>query len=910
MNMNRLVKMSLMFCATLVATFSMADSFKNTFSGADDLGDFTITGPATLDSSVKYDGHSTLKLSPKSKAIWTLRNTDGSGKVSMWIKEDGAQQGSKTRRTGPRWGIVQTDKRALVMGIIYAPYLAGATTYTVSDSDQKSWFNVQYVAEKRNNEWNNWVFDFDAANGLKIIRNGKEVKRFDWNKTKIKGFSGIALFGDSGTKTPHTIWVGEVRGSLDGAMVAKPTPPPPPPPVVPAKDPAATKVVRLKPELEGQHPRLLFTKEDLPKMKAWAKTEDGQKAMAKMKSYVGGSRPDKSVKFQKDATDGQRQGVWRAPTAGMYYLMTGDETAKQNALGFMKLFLETENWELGSERDAGMSSANIATGAALLYDWMYDDLTPEFREKYRAKLLKQARRQYYGGHLNGNKSNGYWQGDPANNHRWHRNSGMVLSLLAVADKTKTDDDFMLQKMEEELTYVDKWLPVDGSTHEGPIYMIFGLQYLVLAMQASDNCLGTDYLSSSSFYEMVPLFMMSSSAPDISQRLAYGDCPATGSLGSYGVALYMCAVAHDKADYVAGIKALEEAQPKSFWLGWQDFIWLYQARDMKGDMLSLPTRTIFDDVGVVYVRDSWNTNAVASLFKCGPLGGYGLNAFRNENNFKYINVAHDDFDANSFTIFNDGKLTAWTDGYSAHKVSANHNTILVNKTGQMVVGRMKDGYKFNQPGSGDMTKMAVITTFKDFGDVLITEGEASGSYPANKKGKVRPGLDQYRRSFIWVEGKYILVLDSIKSASPADITWLMQSKAVDTIDADKGIYKLVNGDALCLFQVLCTSKTTSEMVTGTADNRGKNMGLEQLQLTANGDALRFASVFNPWQQKSVSVSIDVKNATQALVTVAGSDFKDVWAWETPKGKFVPSTINGKVGAKTISISAKDKYEIEF
>jgi hypothetical protein len=911
MKMKELIKASLVLCVAMISTISMGEEFKSTFADAKDLGCFKITGPASLDSDVQYDGHPTLKLSPKSQAIWTLRDTDGWGKVSIWVKEDGAQQGSKDRRAGPRWGIVQSDKRALVMGIIYAPYLAGDTTYTVSDSDQKSWFNVQYVAEKRNNNWNNWVFDFDADKGLKIIRNGKEVKRFDWNKTQIKGFNEIALFGDSSTKNPHTIWVGEVSGSLDGAMLAKPTPPPPPPPaIVPEKDEAPKKIVKLKPELEDVHPRLFFTKEDLPSMRAWAKTEEGKAAVAKMESYIGVSNPPSDRKFQKDATDGQRQGIWRAPTAGMYYLITGDEAAKQKALGFMKVFLETENWELGGERDAGMSSANIAVGAALLYDWLYNELDPEFRDKYRDKLLLQARRQYYGGHLNRLHSNGYWQGDPANNHRWHRDAGMTLCLLAVADSKKSDDDFMLEKLEEELAYVDKWLPIDGSTHEGPTYMIFGLQYLVLAMQASDNCLGTDYLSSNKFYEMVPLFMLSSSAPDISQRLAYGDCPATASLGSYGNAMYMCAIANDKADYVEGVKELEKAQPKSFWLGWPDFIWLYQARDMKaGKLENVPTKTIFADVGVVYVRDGWAKDAVASLFKCGPLGGYGLNAFRNENNFKYINVAHDDFDANSFTIFNNGKLTAWTDGYSYQTRSANHNTILVNKTGQMVVGRMKEGYKYNQPGSGDMTKMAVITTFKDFGDVFITEGEASGSYPAVTKGKARPALNQYRRSFIWVEGKYILVFDYIKSSTPADITWMMQGKKLETIDAAKNSYKLVNEDASCTFDVLCTAQTTGEIVTGTADSRGKNLGLKQLQLTANGDKLRFASVFNPWQQKTLTISMEVKNEKQAVITVTGPDFKDMWAWEIPIGKFVPSTIQGKIGSKVISISEKDKFKFD-
>ncbi|MCX7916750.1 MAG: heparinase II/III-family protein [bacterium] len=130
-----------------------------------------------------------------------------------------------------------------------------------------------------------------------------------------------------------------------------------------------------------------------------------------------------------------------------------------------------------------------------------------------------------------------------------------------------------------------------------------------------------------------------------------------------------------------------------------------------------------------------------MFKCGPLGGYSLNKFRNENNFKYVNVAHDDLDANSFIIYTKGKFVATTDGYSRSKKSANHNTILVDGKGQIPPGR-REGDVWTQPATGqtDMTQLAYITKFKDMGDVVISEGEV---------GRFYQNLRKFRRSFIWV-----------------------------------------------------------------------------------------------------------------------------------------------------------------
>ena len=115
--------------------------------------------------------------------------------------------------------------------------------------------------------------------------------------------------------------------------------------------------------------------------------------------------------------------------------------------------------------------------------------------------------------------------------------------------------------------------------------------------------------------------------------------------------------------------------------WLALVW-YPKSLAAGSIANIPTRDFFADLGLQFVRESWDAGGVGAMFKCGPFGGYKLNEYRHREGMKYVNVAHDDPDANSFLLFADGEMVAKTDGYSKHKKSANHNTILINCTGQV------------------------------------------------------------------------------------------------------------------------------------------------------------------------------------------------------------------------------------
>lgn len=877
-----------------------------TMEGQDALSAWQTTGSVSIDDAQKHGGSGAMKVEPGATATWKLRDTDGAGKVEIWVYEDQTKpEKPKERRAGPTVGIVDASGRIIAVGSIYAPYLSGDGTYSAGEwtpaKKEQPYFHVNYLGIKRTAGWHKWTFDFDADKGLTILHNDKDVnaqrKRYDWNKSDVKGFAGVIVIGDEKKEGGQTIWVDDVNVALGGEMNAQPTPPPPPPPVVPEKDPALEgPVPTLNKEVMAKHPRLLFGPEDIEKMKAKLDTPMGKLFNEQFKAYLPPSTPPDNAKFQTDATDGQRQGLWRMPTVALHYTLTGDQNSFKHARGFLEMLLDLEAWETTSERDSGMSSANIMIGAALTYDMLYNDLDPDFREKFRKKLILHARKQYHGGHLRKNPGTHYWQGDPQNNHRWHRNAGMTLAILA-AYEGNPEEQWILAKTREDLDYVNEWLPEDGTSHEGLTYMIFGGTHLLLAVDAADRCFDPQvhkpYLPRP-FYKSVGEYLMAGQTPDMEHFFNYGDSGGGGLHSAYANFLYATAAAHEQKDVQAALDAAWKRAPNRMNVtAWSAIIW-YEPSLSGASLDDLPTRHYFEDLGLLFVRDGWTEQSTGAMFKAGPMGGFRLNEFRNDNGFQYINVAHDDPDANAFVLWKDGRFIAETDRYSKHKQSSNYNTILINGMGQMAKGRPEGGV-WSQPATGktDMTKMAYITAYEPGDDLVIIEGEAAGSYLSardRKTGATRPDLDRFRRTFVWVEGQYLLVIDDIKAPSKVDVTWLMQAPKMEVSDADAHRYTMSNEGQAIGLHVVPSAKMTGQVVESTADHRGSKLGWRQLQLKANTDAVRVYSVYDAFGKGPLTLKVDeADDGKSATLTVTGQGVDDTWQWTSATNDKAPAKV---------------------
>ena len=209
---------------------------KYDFDSNEALAGVTVTGDVTIDMTKGREGKGgALKLAAGGKAVIKLRDKDDSGKVDIWVYDDGTKpEDAKANRTGPRWGITQSDGQVFVVGILYAKYLGGDAGYTAVTSDGKKWYsNLQWLGGKRAPAgWHKWTFDFDAEKGLKLLVDDKEMvnqgkPRLDWNKSQMKGFNGIVIYGDGGKGNEQTLWVDDVSATLGGPMKAVPVAPPP-----------------------------------------------------------------------------------------------------------------------------------------------------------------------------------------------------------------------------------------------------------------------------------------------------------------------------------------------------------------------------------------------------------------------------------------------------------------------------------------------------------------------------------------------------------------------------------------------------------------------------------------------------------------------------------------------------------
>ncbi|MEK7413763.1 MAG: hypothetical protein AAB263_10665, partial [Planctomycetota bacterium] len=618
--------------------------------------------------------------------------------------------------------------------------------------------------------------------------------------------------------------------------------------------------------------------------------------------YLPSCGPPDHTKFLTDATDGQRQGYWRLPTVALHYVLTGDKVSFAKTVAFMQHLLKQPHWETGKEIDSGMSAANIMIGAGLALDWLWNDLDPTFREQFRQKCLYHARAMYHGGHLMKAPGTHYWQNDPANNHRWHRNAGFASCLLA-AYTGAAEEQWILAKLKDDLDYVVKWLPEDGTTHESPTYMIFGISHLIVGTQIADRCLGMKY-QQHAFFKTVPHFMSECLTPDRKHRFNYGDSGSDFGPMEYDLSLFRCTSLHALADDHAVLEQILTA--KGVGWGWMGLLW-FDPTIKGGNPDRIPTSELLPDIGVLVARDGWKDDGVGVLFKCGPFGGYTLNRFRNtggkDGKPGYINVAHDDPDANAFQIYAHNRFLAENDRYSSDKKSANHNTILINGIGQQSEGRPEGG-AWSQPG-GDMTKMGIITAVKLGAQIDVVEGEAGGSYLA-LKGK-RPALDRFRRALVFAKGSYVLALDDIRAPSSVEVSWLMQGVDLTIASEQDRQFTLVNTDASCPFRIETNHNAELKFTLGVspADNHGKPLGFKQLRMVANTDKLLTASVYDVYR-KDLTLSFDSSDPTKVIAVVKGNGVDDRWEWTPAEKNTATYGLTGiRAGQPLVQVGPSDR-----
>jgi hypothetical protein len=323
----------------------------------------------------------------------------------------------------------------------------------------------------------------------------------------------------------------------------------------------------------------------------------------------------------------------------------------------------------------------------------------------------------------------------------------------------------------------------------------------------------------------------------------------------------------------------------------------------GDYKAVPTFKLFPDLGAASLRDSWEDNAVIFTFKCGPIGGYVLNNYSHANpkdgKPHYVNVAHDDPDPNSFAmsiadgfIFHPGR-------YSLKKMTAGNNSVTVDGKGQL-----NEGMDFSQPLlDHDMRELSYLTGWKTGAQGrIIVEGEAAPAYKDSL-------LKHFRRTAIWMPGEYVLLLDDIVADGKHEITWLGAVEEGKFVNPAEGLCQVLTKSGQKMdFQILADREFTGALDHMMMDGRFGNVLLQQFQFTANSDAVKFATILDPWK-KNARVTMK-KDGDAVTLTVKTASTEDTWTWKPATDIKTASSIVGKRGStELIALGPNDKAPTE-
>ncbi|MEK7399228.1 MAG: heparinase II/III family protein, partial [Candidatus Poribacteria bacterium] len=219
-----------------------------------------------------------------------------------------------------------------------------------------------------------------------------------------------------------------------------------------------------------------------------------------------------------------------------------------------------------------------------------------------------------------------------------------------------------------------------------------------------------------------------------------DCPRSNW---YGPDYLLRALASEYNDGYAQWLAqqVDDADVDSPEARWLNLIWFDPKVQAKLPD-SRPTMYHFDDMDIVSMRSDWSGDESLAVFKCGPFIGHeAVQEFDYDPGGGHVHP-----DSNHFVLFGCGEWLIRDDGYRA-KWTGQHNTLLVNNTGQLGEGQMW----FNGSEPLKLKALPKIIQAISTSDLDHITGDATEAYPRDI------GLKHYIRHLLFLKPNNVLIV---------------------------------------------------------------------------------------------------------------------------------------------------------
>ena len=527
------------------------------------------------------------------------------------------------------------------------------------------------------------------------------------------------------------------------------------------------------------HPSLFYGPGDVARLQQQAQTTH-QVVYSGLKSgvdqFVGTQiASDGTVTWSSGRTFnlGDRRDIGNAlEVFSFLWQIDGGQQYAQLAHDWLMDVVSWGNLDLDGTQD--LLLGHMVTGVAIAYDILYPNLTDAERTTVRQVLAQNAAAQY------ANSVNGvWWSAEYGQNHNWVNTDSFGYAALAMQGEwdQATVDAWRNRAIANAQTVKTLTDPMtDGTWHEGPAYLAYGLLWHIPFVDALKRA-GYGDLTQWGIVKGIGAYRAYNQLPE--QPNAY--VLASGDFFGFGLddqlfalrfaaSRYGDGVAQAAADrWLAGAKRNDYAPEQNA----QMFEFLYWDPSVAAtDLHTQPLDWYGPNMGGVVFRSGWDPGAILFGLKCGDYGGltFWQRLAAGDALLPDLDFSHDHADDNGFYLYGNGSwLAPEADGYyigqpdsppPAANETVYHNSLTVDGAGQLGEGVRSSGdgsanYSWFAQRQGQIAFHGSTTHFS------YAIGEGAQLYPASM------GLTRWDRHALFLDRKWVVLRDVVESTLTHD-----------------------------------------------------------------------------------------------------------------------------------------------
>lgn len=535
----------------------------------------------------------------------------------------------------------------------------------------------------------------------------------------------------------------------------------------------------------GQHPKLFVDSDKVQELRQKILNNAAYKAMwnKNVANYDGLASQNPTEYYLSSGYDDgwQRSVAYKTASLAAAYLYTGQTKYSTAAERWAVGICSYPTWGRKHFEGIDLAANHNLFALSLVYDWCYDVLSESARQTIRENLYLRGKMLYVSVK---SEWRTYWTSQMLQNHYHIGYGSLGMVGLALVDEYPEAKKW-IEKTVRAFDVTFDYVAHDGASVEGYGYLMYGLEMMLSFADNAERMINVNYFDEE-WLKAIPEYALHLSLPKNGWSsgshvdIADSDRDNANFVGPDYILRKLASLYNDgRLQYLAG--ELDRNNLCNTSSAWYNIIWFDENVTETG-FSEMSDFYWFDDIGIVAARSGWNGSESLLVYKNGPYIGH--KSYRRRQGFTDLpdwGTGHTHPDANSFVVFgNDGWLLK-DDGYSP-KYTENHNTLLVNGTGQAGEGSTWLSSTSADGASGEPT---IFNAYSN-DDFTYMVGEGAGAYNSSA------GLVGFSRQILFIKPSALIVIDKMKTDSSNQLELrffpeaqsFTQSNGVLTFNGDK------------------------------------------------------------------------------------------------------------------------------